>query len=114
MDAGSRDETFSRAAAVPAALPIQIVTAGRVYPGAARNAGVKASQHEWIAFTDGGVVLDPSWLAGLAQCAGPGIDVVDGNYEPVCDNYFRECAAIAYVSEKDNRTGTRGRPSRRA
>ena len=64
-------------------------------------------KHEWIAFTDGGVVLDASWLAGLAQCAGPGIDVVDGNYEPVCDNYFRECAAIAYVSEKD-RTGTRG------
>ena len=107
VDAGCRDATFSRATALGVDLPLQVVPAGRVYPGVARNAGVEASTHEWIAFTDGGVVVDTSWLAGLAARADPSIDVVYGNYEPVCDSYFTECAAIAYVSAK-NESGTRG------
>jgi glycosyltransferase involved in cell wall biosynthesis len=107
VDAGCRDETFGRAVAVSADLPIRVVAAGRVFPGQARNAGVDAAGHDWIAFTDGGVVLDASWLASLAEQADARIDVVWGNYEPACDSYFKECAAIAYVSAKDDR-GTRG------
>ena len=107
VDAGCRDATFSRATALGVDLPLQVVPAGRVYPGVARNAGVEASTHEWIAFTDGGVVVDTSWLAGLAARADPSVDVVYGNYEPVCDSYFTECAAIAYISAK-NESGTRG------
>ena len=107
VDAGCRDATFRRAAALGTGLPLRVVSAGRVYPGAARNAGVEASTHEWIAFTDGGVVVDASWLAGLVERADPSTDVVYGNYEPVCDSFFRECAAIAYVSARDE-SATRG------
>jgi hypothetical protein len=53
------------------------------------------------------VVVDASWLAGLVERADPSIDVVYGNYEPVCDSFFRECAAIAYVSARDE-SATRG------
>jgi len=107
VDAGSRDETLARAATLGGQLPIRVIAAGRVYPGLARNAGVNAATHAWIALTDGGVVLDDDWLARLAEHAGPDTDVVYGRYEPVCDSYFRECAAIAYVPER-NATGTRG------
>jgi glycosyltransferase involved in cell wall biosynthesis len=107
VDAGCRDATFSRAAALGLGLPLRVVPAGRVYPGAARNAGVEASTQEWIAFTDGGVVVDKSWLAGLVEQADASIDVVYGNYEPVCESFFSECAAIAYVSARDE-SATRG------
>jgi glycosyltransferase involved in cell wall biosynthesis len=107
VDAGSRDGTFARVAAFSARLPVQVVAAGRVYPGLARNVGVTAAKHDWLALTDGGVVPDASWLAGLAERAGPDVDVVYGSYEPVCDSYFTECAAIAYVSPRDA-SGTRG------
>lgn len=33
----------------------------------ARNAGVAAARHGWIAFTDDDVVTDPLWLEGLAR-----------------------------------------------
>jgi len=106
VDAGSHDETVRRALAVGEGLPIRIVSAGRVYPGVARNAGVQDSTQDWIAFTDGGVVTDVGWLAGLVERAKPGTDVVFGNYEPVCDTRFKECSAIAYVSAR-NRDGMR-------
>jgi len=107
VDAGSRDGTLVSVGAIGACLPIRVIEAGRVYPGVARNAGVTAAMHDWIALTDGGVVPDTNWLAGLVEAAGYGIEVVFGSYEPVCDSYFRECAAIAYVAARDA-TGTRG------
>jgi glycosyltransferase involved in cell wall biosynthesis len=106
VDAGSRDKTVSRAMGFAEDLPIQVVATGRVHPGVARNTGVTAAKEDWIAFTDAGVVLDAGWLAALALRAA-NTDVVYGNYEPLCDSYFRQCAAIAYVSAKDE-TGTRG------
>jgi GT2 family glycosyltransferase len=78
-----------------------------VYPGVARNVGVGLANREWIAFTDGGVAPDAGWLAALAENIEPGIDVVYGSYEPVCDSYFRESAAIAYIQGRDA-SGTRG------
>lgn len=107
VDAGSTDATVPRAHAVALEPRLRVVAAGRVHPGLARNAGVSASTCEWVAFTDGGVVLHAGWLAELAAGAGSGVDVIYGAYDPVCDSYFRQCAAIAYVSAKD-RSGTRG------
>lgn len=107
VDAGSRDGTVARAMAVSVPAPVRVVACDRLYPGLARNAGVAAAQCAWIAFTDAGVVLDEDWLAELASQAGPGVDVVYGGLEPMCDSFFRQCAAIAYISPRD-RSGTRG------
>ncbi len=80
---------------------------GRVFPGVARNAGVAQALNEWIAFTDGGICLDERWLQELAAVATTGVDAVFGNLEPVCDTFFRTCAAVAYVPRRGP-DGTRG------
>jgi glycosyltransferase involved in cell wall biosynthesis len=107
VDAGSLDQTVRLASKGPTRIQVRVVHAGRVHPGVARNTGAAASTCEWLAFTDGGITLDRDWLAELAAAVGVGTDVVYGNHEPVCDNLFRQCAAIAYVPPK-GAEGVRG------
>lgn len=73
----------------------------------ARNEGVATTTCEWLAFTDGGITLHPDWLRELMTALQPNTDAVFGNVEPVCDTFFRECAATAYVPPK-NGFGVRG------
>ena len=79
--------------------PVKLIREKAALPGRGRNVGVKHSQSEWIAFADGGNRPALDWLANLAAKVGDGsaVDVVYGSYEPVVDNFFLECAAIAYV-----------------
>lgn len=42
------------------------------FPGGGRNAGVRASGQDWIAFIDCGIVPEPGWLKALLACAGEG------------------------------------------
>jgi glycosyltransferase involved in cell wall biosynthesis len=91
--------------------PIKLIREEVALPGRGRNVGVRNSQYEWIAFTDGGNRPEPDWLANLAAKIGDGstVDVVYGSYEPVVDSFFRECAAIAYVPLPVELEGTLGR-----
>ncbi len=107
VDAGSTDETVRRAHAVPMRTRMRIVPGGRVHPGVARNIGAAASGLEWLALTDGGVVLERDWLAELVAAATGRTTVVYGNYEPICDTFFKECAALAYVPGRGSE-GARG------
>jgi glycosyltransferase involved in cell wall biosynthesis len=93
-----------RARSVALPCPLKLVRCGRVFPGIARNEGVAAAAFDWLAFTDGGIVLHPTWLAELLAVADEETDIALGNVDPVCDTFFRQCAAIAYVSPRD-RTG---------
>ena len=45
----------------------RVVTEDRPGTSHARNAGVLAARHEWIAFTDDDVVIDPWWLHNVAR-----------------------------------------------
>jgi glycosyltransferase involved in cell wall biosynthesis len=106
VDSGSRDRTAELASAFSASFPLTVLSIERVFPGLARNAGVAAASEEWIAFTDGGIELDPRWLEELSRAIEPGVEAVFGSVEPTCDTYFKECAAIAYVPARD-RMGAR-------
>jgi glycosyltransferase involved in cell wall biosynthesis len=98
VDAGSSDGTGALVSSYTPPAPTRLVVEGPLFPGAARNAGVRAAGHPWVAFTDGGVTLDPAWLYELVSAAeGEAADVVFGSYDPVCDTFFRRCAALAYV-----------------
>jgi glycosyltransferase involved in cell wall biosynthesis len=107
VDAGSRDRTIEEAVTVDLPRPLRIVRTSRVFPGVARNEGVGAAGFEWIAFTDGGIVLHPDWLRELLAALQQSTDAIFGNLDPVCDTFFRECAALAYVPPRDEH-GVRG------
>lgn len=107
VDAGSRDQTAKLVSQFNAPFPIKLVTAARLYPGEARNVGVAASGGEWIAFTDGGIRLEPDWLQRMMARADDSADVVCGSYAPVCDSLWTEASAIAYVAGR-SRWGGRG------
>jgi glycosyltransferase involved in cell wall biosynthesis len=112
VDGGSTDATMAlmrRLADVDAR--IRPVEAGEATPGRGRNVGISTAAHEWIALTDAGLTLEPTWLEELARAAvaTEGVEVVYGNYEPVADTLFARCAALAYPPPKQERPGGRMR-----
>jgi glycosyltransferase involved in cell wall biosynthesis len=108
VDAGSKDDTAARVRSFESPVPVRLVQAGPLFPGLARNAGVAAAAHPWLAFTDGGIQLSPTWLRELVATAQrEGADVILGSYDPVCDDFFRRSAAVAYVPGRQ-KSGVRG------
>lgn len=80
-------------------LPVNLIRAGAALPGRGRNLAAAQARFEWLAFTDGGIRLAPTWLEHLVNKAkqDQATDIVYGSVEPVTDTFFTECAAIAYV-----------------
>jgi glycosyltransferase involved in cell wall biosynthesis len=80
VDNGSRDATAALAAAHPAVAQVVRRERGEG-PGAARNAGVAATDADMLAFTDADCVPAPGWLAtGLR--ALDAADLVQGRVTP--------------------------------
>lgn len=76
-----------------------VIDAGGVAtPGRARNVGVAAARHEWIAMTDAGITLSATWLQMLwqAHLTHERAEIVYGSYEFDVRSLFEECAAVAY------------------
>ncbi|MCC3311792.1 glycosyltransferase family 2 protein [Nocardia africana] len=51
----------------PSEIPVRVVRSGGRGPAAARNAGWRAAESEWIAFLDDDVVPSPEWRTRLAE-----------------------------------------------
>jgi len=79
-----------------------LLEARKALPGQGRNIGVANSLFDWIAFTDAGNRLESDWLEQLilAANADPDTGIVCGNFEPVTDSFFTQCAAVAYLSHR--------------
>ena len=91
--------------------PIRLLRAEMALPGRGRNLAAQRASSEWLALTDGGMLVAPDWLAGLAERAErDDVDIVYGGVEPIIDTLFKECAAIAYVSPPRENNGTYHRP----
>ena len=73
VDTGSTDNSIAIAkewggTAKQAGICLNLLRLPDGYPGAARNAGVRAAAHEWIAFIDAGIVPADDWLEALWAC----------------------------------------------
>jgi glycosyltransferase involved in cell wall biosynthesis len=113
VDTGSRDRTRELVAARArrdARVSLLCLPAG--YPGAGRNAGLRAARTPWVAFADGGTRVSPDWLAHLMAPVdgGQAVDVVLGNMEAAAQTREQRAAALAYVPAR--RALPDGRPWR--
>jgi glycosyltransferase involved in cell wall biosynthesis len=100
VDGGSTDGTAALARELAAGDErLRVIEAGPATPGRGRNVGIAAARHDWIALTDGGVVLEPTWLEQLVSVARsePRVGIVYGHYEPDVRTFFQTCASLAYV-----------------
>jgi glycosyltransferase involved in cell wall biosynthesis len=101
VDGGSGDGTVARLRGWCDRRPTwRVIEAGDATPGRGRNVGIGAAETPWVALTDAGIDVDPTWLARLVRVAAadPSLDVVWGNYEaaePV--RLFDRVAQLAIV-----------------
>ena len=100
VDGGSTDDTRAIVQQYAEAhTSIRLICDADAFPGRGRNLGAASASHEWLAFTDAGVVPAKDWLACLSEPISRdlSLDVVYGGWEPITDTFFKECAAIAYA-----------------
>lgn len=108
VDGGSTDDTVSLIERIAAdRQDIHLVKTDGASPGRGRNLGFAAARNDWIAFTDAGITLKDDWLEQLWSVSD-GNDIVYGNFSPVRDRFFTQCAALAYVPGLPP-TGIRGK-----
>jgi glycosyltransferase involved in cell wall biosynthesis len=106
VDGGSRDGTIDiLRQACEQNSGFRLIEARQALPGTGRNIGVANSLFDWIAFTDAGNRLERDWLEQLIAVADadPEAGIVCGNFEPVTDSFFTQCASIAYLPKKTPR-----------
>src|SRR5690348_5530131 len=108
VDGGSLDNTAEilRSAAQRDS-SLHLLEAQDATPGRGRNIGIDAASNDWIALTDAGIWLEPTWLESLVAEIerNPSANLVFGAYEALTDTFFQQCAAAAYVAPKLLRPG---------
>jgi glycosyltransferase involved in cell wall biosynthesis len=103
VDTGSTDDTCARVTEEAQQDPrVRLLRAPGALPGGGRNAGIRATASDWVAFIDGGMRIDSRWLGHLMAAADRGepVDVVLGGLEPTMNSRLARAAALAYVPER--------------
>ena len=99
VDGGSSDGTVERlrSLAENAPFPVRVEELPGSNIARGRNHAVATASHPLIAVTDGGCILSPTWLENLLRPIreDPGILLVAGFYQPLCENWFQELSACA-------------------
>ena len=108
VDSGSDDGTATLIRdALKDEPAIKLIEATLSDPGHGRNLGIASATNEWVALTDAGIRLEPTWLEELVKVTmtQPDVDVVYGNYEPIIETFFERNASLVYVPPKRQRPG---------
>ncbi len=107
-DAGSTDGTREHLRAWSERFPLlRVIEAPGAGRSAGRNLAIQAATSEWIACTDGGVLLDEHWLQALlrgvdeARAQGQPVDVVSGFFSLDARTVFE--LALGCVTLPDER-----------
>ncbi|HEX8634419.1 MAG TPA: glycosyltransferase [Pyrinomonadaceae bacterium] len=114
VDGGSTDDTVRLAREMGETREgflLRVIEGVEATPGRGRNIGIGAARSEWVALTDAGIRLEPTWLENLVRAARADRDVsvVYGNYEAAAGSFFERCAALVYLPPKTERAGGRMR-----
>lgn len=97
VDGGSTDGTVEFLRRARHRFPVKTeIAPGNISSG--RNRAVSLSRGDVIAVTDGGCILDSSWLRLLVDSIESGADVACGGYFPVSDSFKQD--VIACVTMK--------------
>jgi cellulose synthase/poly-beta-1,6-N-acetylglucosamine synthase-like glycosyltransferase len=80
---------------------VRLIRAGAALPGRGRNLAAARASFDWLAFVDAGTRPADDWLEVLAEEAerDHSVELVFGAWEPRVENFFEECAAVAYAYE---------------
>ncbi len=108
VDGGSLDNTVEiLRSAAQGDSSLHLLEAPDSTPGRGRNIGIEAASSDWIALTDAGIRLEPTWLERLVAEVerDPSVNLVFGAYEAQAETFFQHCAAAAYVAPKQHRPG---------
>ena len=103
VDGGSRDGTIDLLRSACQKRPgFRLIQIEKGSPGKGRNIGAANAIHDWIAFTDAGICLERDWLAQLIAAAESDAEtgIVCGNFDPMTNTFFTDCAAVAYIDAK--------------
>jgi cellulose synthase/poly-beta-1,6-N-acetylglucosamine synthase-like glycosyltransferase len=103
-DGGSSDGSVAIIRARQTSMPrLRLVSDGDAYPGRARNLAIAAAAGDWVALTDAGTVVPPTWLEALVKSrdAHPGVDIVFGGYEPMLEGvWVQEAASLVCIAPR--------------
>jgi len=64
-----------------------------------RARAIASATHDVIAVSDADCVLDPDWLARLAELIEEGADVAMGFYLPIAEDFFQACSAAVHLPD---------------
>jgi GT2 family glycosyltransferase len=102
VDNGSTDDSWSICSRYSFARLIKCATRG---PAAARNAGIAATRHEIIAFTDSDCIPSPGWLSGLIATWSPDLAAVGGRLVSAGSGKVEDVVAAISFDQHDANTG---------
>lgn len=113
VDAGSFDDTLAVLARHKGPFELRVISVGPATPGKARNLGVGAAKHDWIAFVDAGTTLASDWLEVLWEArAGHETEAVFGSCEVRAGSRWELAVVIALLPPKvETTSGGLARPS---
>ncbi|WP_454860208.1 glycosyltransferase [Promicromonospora soli] len=117
VDGGSIDRTLAVLSAWSdrASMKVRVVESPGANISAGRNQAIEHAQHDLIAVTDAGTVLEPHWLEELVQArTRKGADVVSGFFEPTWSSWNERMFATLLTPVRDEIDPDRFLPSSRS
>lgn len=85
VDDGGRDDPTALVESRKQSMNVRLLRQPNAGPSVARNTGVSAAVHEFLAFTDDDCLPNPDWLQKLADAMGKDPEVIVGG---LCINAF--------------------------